>query len=60
MVGIAALIDFLRKPKKSRSVDWLMSIAPPEIDESLSKRRDIEKKRQRARRKTKKVSYAAC
>ena len=41
-------------------VDWLMAIAPPEIDESLFKRRDIEKKRQRAGRKTKKVSYASC
>lgn len=36
-------------------VDWLMSIAPLEIDESLFTRRDIEKKRQRAARRNKRI-----
>ena len=40
-----------------RKIDWLMSLAPPEVDASLFERRDAARKRQRAGRSGKAVRH---
>lgn len=46
----ASTLSLLSYCRTLGKADWLMTIAPPEIDESLFTRRDIGKKRQRAGR----------
>ena len=49
-----SLISYCRTLQKT---DWLMALAPPELDASLFEQKDIEKKRQRASRSRKEVSH---
>jgi len=43
-----SLLSYCRTLQKT---DWLMTLAPPELDASLFERKDVFKKRQRASRK---------
>jgi len=46
----SSTLSLLSYCRTIRKIDWLMSLAPPEVDASLFERRDASKKRQRARR----------
>ena len=48
-----SLISYCRTLQKT---DWLMTLAPPELDASLFERKDATKKRQRAGRSRKEVA----
>ena len=48
----SSLVSYCRTLKKT---DWLMTLAPPELDESIFERKDATKKRQRASRSQKEV-----
>lgn len=49
-----SLISYCRTLQKT---DWLMTLAPPELDASLFERKDATKKRQRAGRSRKDVAH---
>ena len=49
-----SLLSYCRTLQKT---DWLMSLAPPEVDASLFERRDVARKRQRAGRSGKAVRH---
>lgn len=53
----SSTLSLLSYCRTIRKIDWLMSLAPPEVDTSLFERRDVAKKRQRAGRSGKAVRH---
>ena len=53
----SSTLSLLSYCRTIRKIDWLMSLAPPEVDASLFKRRDVARKRQRAGRSGKAVRH---
>ena len=53
----SSTVSLLSYCRTIRKIDWLMSIAPPEVDASLFERRGAAKKRQRARRSGREVRH---
>lgn len=53
----ASTLSLLAYCRTLGKIDWLMAIAPPEIDESLFTRKEVGKKRQRAGRIRKEVHH---
>ena len=53
----SSTLSLLSYCRTIRKIDWLMSLAPPEVDASLFERRDVARKRQRAGRSGKAVHH---
>ena len=53
----SSTLSLLSYCRTIRKIDWLMSLAPPEVDASLFERRDVARKRQRAGRSGKAVRH---
>ena len=53
----SSTLSLLSYCRTIRKTDWLMSLAPPEVDASLFERRDTTKKRQRAGRSSKEARH---
>ena len=53
----SSTLSLLSYCRTLRKIDWLMSLAPPEVDASLFERRDVARKRQRAGRSGKAVRH---
>ena len=53
----SSTLSLLSYCRTIRKIDWLMSLAPPEVDASLFERRDGARKRQRAGRSGKAVRH---
>lgn len=53
----SSTLSLLSYCRTIRKIDWLMSLAPPEVDASLFERRDVSRKRQRAGRSGKAVRH---
>ena len=53
----SSTLSLLSYCRTIRKIDWLMSLAPPEVDASLFERRGVARKRQRAGRSGKAVRH---
>ena len=53
----ASTLSLLSYCRTLQKTDWLMSLAPPELDASLFERRDVSKKRQRAGRSRRMIDH---
>ena len=53
----SSTLSLLSYCRTIRKIDWLMSLAPPEVEASLFERRDVARKRQRAGRSGKAVRH---
>jgi len=53
----SSTLSLLSYCRTIRKIDWLMSLAPPEVDTLLFERRDVAKKRQRAGHSGKEVGH---
>jgi transcriptional regulator with XRE-family HTH domain len=53
----ASTLSLLSYCRTLRKTDWLMTLAPPEIDDAMFERRFAQKRRQRAGRPRKEVAH---
>ena len=53
----ASTLSLLSYCRTLRKTDWLMTLAPPEIDDAMFERRFAQKRRQRAGRTRKEVAH---